>query len=200
MHLNNRGITAAELLIVIVILGVLATIAVPVVGNIQENSQRDALIGESQIIENQLDTYCRTEEDPACTVDWGQFDENETLGDSEEPEEWHVRAEDVDSYLEGHEGDFVAWQQNDQWLMAHHQDALLYAGRPLEHDDREENVLEVEEDEDIIAELLDDHDRSLHTLIGEDGEFDDETDDPVLETITEIITDILESVFDWIFG
>jgi len=55
-------------------------------------------------------------------------------------------------------------------------------------------------DEDIIAELLDDHDRSLHTLIGEDGEFDDETDDPVLETITEIITDILESVFDWIFG
>lgn len=113
MRLNARGITAAELLVVLLILGVIATIAVPTYGNIQENSERDALIGESKIVEDQLALYCKSESDNACDVDWGTFEEDEEL-DDEAPEDWHIREDDVDGYLDGHDNALLAWRQNDR--------------------------------------------------------------------------------------
>ena len=44
---NNKGVTLVELLIVIVILGIIAAIAIPAVGNIVENAQKDAVIADA---------------------------------------------------------------------------------------------------------------------------------------------------------
>ncbi|WLR50087.1 type II secretion system protein [Bacillus tianshenii] len=45
---NNRGLTLIELLAVIVILGIIAAIAVPSIGNIIDNSKRDAHIANAE--------------------------------------------------------------------------------------------------------------------------------------------------------
>jgi type IV pilus assembly protein PilA len=49
---NNKGVTLVELLIVIVILGIIAAISIPAVGNIVENSQKDAVIADATNIRN----------------------------------------------------------------------------------------------------------------------------------------------------
>jgi type IV pilus assembly protein PilA len=49
---NERGLTLVELLAVIVILGIIAAIAVPSIGNIIDNSKEDAQVAEAlQIID-----------------------------------------------------------------------------------------------------------------------------------------------------
>lgn len=48
---NQRGLTLVELLAVIVILGIISAIAVPSIGNIIENSKKDAAVADAiQII------------------------------------------------------------------------------------------------------------------------------------------------------
>ena len=48
---NQRGLTLIELLAVIVILGIIAAIAVPTIGNVIENSREKAKVSEAvQII------------------------------------------------------------------------------------------------------------------------------------------------------
>ena len=55
---NNQGVTLVELLIVIVILGIIAAIAVPAVGNIVENAEKDAVIGDATAIRDGAQLYC----------------------------------------------------------------------------------------------------------------------------------------------
>ncbi|RUL50507.1 type II secretion system protein [Lysinibacillus antri] len=47
-HQNEKGITLIELLAVIVILGIVAAIAVPAIGNLIENAKKDAIIANAQ--------------------------------------------------------------------------------------------------------------------------------------------------------
>ncbi|MFP4078643.1 MAG: type II secretion system protein, partial [Candidatus Izemoplasmataceae bacterium] len=61
---NEKGVTLVELLIVIVILGIIAAISVPAVGNIVSNAEKDALLGDATNLESAIDLYCTSEDDP----------------------------------------------------------------------------------------------------------------------------------------
>lgn len=54
---NQKGLTLVELLAVIVILGIIAAIAVPAVGNIIENSKKDAHIANALMLLNAAKLY-----------------------------------------------------------------------------------------------------------------------------------------------
>ena len=45
---NKKGITLVELLIVVVILGIIAAISIPAVGNVVRNAEKDAVIADAQ--------------------------------------------------------------------------------------------------------------------------------------------------------
>lgn len=45
---NEKGLTLVELLAVVVILGIIAAIAIPTIGNIVENSREKAIIADAQ--------------------------------------------------------------------------------------------------------------------------------------------------------
>lgn len=54
---NEKGLTLVELLAVIVILGIIAAIAVPAIGNIIENSRFKAIKGDAQTILSAANMY-----------------------------------------------------------------------------------------------------------------------------------------------
>ena len=54
---NQKGFTLVELLAVIVILGVIAAIAVPAIGNVIDHSKTDALAQTEKLIIDAADTY-----------------------------------------------------------------------------------------------------------------------------------------------
>lgn len=54
---NEKGLTLVELLAVIVILGIIAAIAVPSIGNIIENSRFKAIKGDAQTILSAANMY-----------------------------------------------------------------------------------------------------------------------------------------------
>ncbi|XMB87273.1 type II secretion system protein [Mycoplasmatota bacterium WC44] len=65
---NKKGVTLAELLAVVTIMGIIAAIAVPLVGNTIDNARKDAFLGDGIAIQSALRTYCLTanEGDTAC--------------------------------------------------------------------------------------------------------------------------------------
>lgn len=56
--MNNKGVTLIELLIVIVVLGIISAFAIPAVGTIISNTEKDAIVADAIAIENAAKLYC----------------------------------------------------------------------------------------------------------------------------------------------
>jgi len=63
---NNKGVTLVELLIVIVVMGIIAAFAIPAVGKIIENTQKDAIYADALAVENAAKLFCSQ---TTCTAD-----------------------------------------------------------------------------------------------------------------------------------
>lgn len=61
---NQKGLTLIELLAIIVILGIIAAIAVPAVGNIIDNSRKDAHIANALSLISAAKLYQASEQNP----------------------------------------------------------------------------------------------------------------------------------------
>ena len=55
---NNKGVTLVELLIVIVVMGIIAAFAIPSVGKIIENTNKDAIRADALAIHSATQLYC----------------------------------------------------------------------------------------------------------------------------------------------
>jgi|GEM_PF-1231639 len=62
---NNKGVTLVELLVVIVVMGIIAGFAIPAVGNIIENANKDSVLNDAIQIENAAKLYCSTNNCPS---------------------------------------------------------------------------------------------------------------------------------------
>ncbi|MFW6319928.1 MAG: prepilin-type N-terminal cleavage/methylation domain-containing protein, partial [Bacillota bacterium] len=103
---NNKGVTLVELLIVIVILGIIAAVSIPAVGNIVDNAQRDAFGAEANNIRSAATTYCAQ----SSAVDACQFTAGDGSSDYLTSEELGL---DIDAV------DYAAWLNGDgDWEIA----------------------------------------------------------------------------------
>lgn len=102
---NNKGVTLVELLIVIVVMGIIAGFAIPAVGQIVENTQKDAILADALAIENAAKLYCSQ---TTCTVDqeltWTQLQD-------------YVEAIDEAYYDFTNNGGVVATKLNGDWTI-----------------------------------------------------------------------------------
>lgn len=65
---NNKGVTLVELLIVIVVMGIIAAFAIPAVGTIIDNTQKDAVLADAIAVENAANMFCAQ---TTCTATQG---------------------------------------------------------------------------------------------------------------------------------
>ncbi len=73
---NNKGVTLVELLIVIVVMGIIAAFAIPAVGTIIENTNKDAVVADAMALENGARLYCASTQSTTCTAG-GTFNSTE---------------------------------------------------------------------------------------------------------------------------
>jgi type IV pilus assembly protein PilA len=65
---DERGLTLVELLVVVVILGIIAAIAVVAIGGIIENSKKDAMVADAKQMVSAAKLYTASNDVPAGTV------------------------------------------------------------------------------------------------------------------------------------
>ena len=161
---NSRAITLVELLIVIVILGIIAAIAVPAVGNIVENAEKDAVLADATQIRSSAQTAIVAENWAVGDWDWhededGQPDEDDEAGvlTNIGLEFENTNTSENDLADEGYidiDHDFVAWIYDGEWIVAIQTEDWTFVGNPVE-DDARENVFGHEDElEDIEIEAL----------------------------------------------
>jgi len=72
---NNKGVTLVELLVVIVVMGIIAGFAIPAVGNIITNAEKDAILNDAIQVENAAKLYCSSAQcDAGETLSWAQLE------------------------------------------------------------------------------------------------------------------------------
>ena len=59
---NQKGMTLVELLAVMVIIGIIAAISIPAIGNLMENSRKDAHISNAQALQEAARLYVNSNE------------------------------------------------------------------------------------------------------------------------------------------
>ncbi|EGL81592.1 hypothetical protein CathTA2_2955 [Caldalkalibacillus thermarum TA2.A1] len=84
---NQRGLTLIELLVVIVILGIIVAIAIPLIGNIIDNTKKDAHIANAQQIAAAAKMYAVTEGELAdnTTITLAKLQTENYLDDIKDP-------------------------------------------------------------------------------------------------------------------
>jgi len=164
---NNQGVTLVELLIVIVILGIIAAIAVPAVGNIVENAERDAVIGDATAIRDGAQLYCASNAQPDECSDQDSDQDSEdnttasalgnstgsgiTLGaiftngeDLDADDTVIDDVEGIDDYVEGISEDdakYFAVRIGGSWYVAYYDgNEYGYLGDPSSDTDRDDDV------------------------------------------------------------
>ena len=61
-RISNKGVTLVELLIVIIVMGLVAAFAIPSVGKIIDNTQKDAVYADALAVSNGMKLYCMQNE------------------------------------------------------------------------------------------------------------------------------------------
>ena len=158
---NSRAITLVELLIVIVILGIIAAIAVPAVGNIVENAEKDAVLADATQIRSSAQTAIVAEN--WAVGDWVLDEDDEPEGGDEAgvltnieldfEEDTSVNDLADEGYIDI-DHDFVAWIYDGEWIVAIQTEDWTFVGNPVEDDDRANVFGDAEELGDIVIEAL----------------------------------------------
>ena len=125
---NQKGVTLVELLIVIVILGIIAAISVPAVGNIVTNANKDAVLADATNLQSQVDLYCTSEDDDICEIEDGA---NDTYSLYFEEGATGTDEYTLDEYIDlGDDITYVVWYDGNEWLVAIETGDYLFAGNP----------------------------------------------------------------------
>ncbi|MGS0973367.1 MAG: prepilin-type N-terminal cleavage/methylation domain-containing protein [Candidatus Izemoplasmataceae bacterium] len=80
---NNKGVTLVELLVVIVVMGIIAGFAIPAVGGIITNAEKDAVLNDAIQIENAARLYCSSSQDPDFCSTGGSGNSKNVLTDTD---------------------------------------------------------------------------------------------------------------------
>ncbi len=125
---NNKGVTLVELLIVIVILGIIAAIAIPAVGNIVDNAQKDAVIADAQNIRSAAQLGCTSEGDT-----WSDECSDQIESDEDELAFLGNSGTSMAGYIEGLGANaYVAVRVDGTWIIAISTDNWSFVGDPTD--------------------------------------------------------------------
>lgn len=146
---NHQGVTLVELLIVIVILGIIAGIAIPAVGNIVDNAERDGVIGDATAVRNAAQLYCASnaqakqcsnQDEFVITNGAIEFSTGAAVfldmeSDSVFEFEYDEHTEALDDYLEGigSDAEYLAFRYQGDWYVLYYHGVdsnYVYAGNP----------------------------------------------------------------------
>jgi len=133
MFKNEKGVTLVELLIVIVILGIIAAISVPAVGNIVSNANKDALLADATNLQQQVNLYCTSEDEEICDTDANAYVGGVTAGVMYFENDGVTPDFTLDEYLDlGEDVSYLVWYDTNvtAWNVAIADDEYYFAGDP----------------------------------------------------------------------
>ena len=171
---NHQGVTLVELLIVIVILGIIAGIAIPAVGNIVDNAERDGVIGDATAVRNAAQLYCASnaqakqcsnQDEFVITNGAIEFSTGAAVFLDMDDEsvfefEYDAHTEALDDYLEGigSDAEYLAFRYQGDWYVLYYHGVdsnYVYAGNPSADTNRAfvfSAVAEIDADDDAFPD------------------------------------------------